>query len=487
MTHRVRSIQYRLTAQYTMIFAVLLVLFGGLLTYSLYTSLQWNIDWDLEDTAQRIQKMLHIENGQPVLLKGPDELLTEPELHRILEYVQISDARGNLIKQSAQLQLMGLNLDRKYLQTLLRERVQFSESKGARGGSIRFINVPLYDAQGQQYLLQIGFPLGPIYDSMDQFVIILAIWTPAVLALALLGGWLMARRTLRPVGEIAAAARQITASNLALRIGVRGSNDELDQLAATFNQMIARLENSFDQIRQFTANVSHELRTPLTAMQGETELALMSPSTGEDLRRTLESNLEEISRMSRMVNDLLTLAQAEAGEIRLDFAPVALDALAADLVDQMRPLAEEKGVRLETGTTGRVVALGNEPRLRQLVLNLLDNAIKYTPAGGRIRVAVSLDDASAVFAVSDTGIGIPEDDLPRIFERFYRVDRARSKTVEGVGLGLSIAKWIVDAHGGQMKVYSTPGQGTTFRIQFPLAPPSARLAAEPTHLTAEAR
>ena len=259
MTHRVRSIQHQLTAQYTMIFAVLLVMFGGLLSYSLYTSLQWNIDWDLEDTAQRIQKMLHIENGQPVLLKGPNELLAEPELHRILEYVQISDARGNLIKQSAQLQLMGINLDRKFLQTLLREHVQFSEVKLPGGGAIRFINVPLYDSQGQQYLLQLGFPLGPIYDSMEQFVIVLAIWTPAVLALALLGGWLMARRTLRPVGEIAAAARQITASNLALRIGVRGSNDELDQLAATFNQMIARLEHSFDQIRQFTANVSHEI------------------------------------------------------------------------------------------------------------------------------------------------------------------------------------------------------------------------------------
>ncbi len=486
MTHRVRTIQHQLTLQYTLIFAVLLVLFGGLLTYSLYTSLQWNIDWDLEENAQRIQKMLRIENGQPVLLKGPDEPLTEPELNRILEYVQISDARGNLIKQSAQLQLMGLNVDRKFLQTLLREHVQFNEVKFAGGGAIRFINVPLYDSQGQQYLLQLGFPLTPIYDSMDQFIIVLAIWTPVVLALALLGGWLMARRTLRPVGEIAAAARQITASNLALRIGVRGSNDELDQLAATFNQMIARLEHSFDQIRQFTANVSHELRTPLTAMQGETELALMSSSSREDLRRTLESNLEEINRMSRMVNDLLTLAQAEAGEIRLDFAPVALDALAADLVDQMKPLAEEKGLQLEMGATGRVIALGNEPRLRQLVLNLLDNAIKYTTAGGRIHVAVSQDDSSAVLCVSDTGVGIPEADLPRIFERFYRVDRARSKTVEGVGLGLSIAKWIVGAHNGEIKVYSTPGQGTTFRIQFPLAPSSAELPPQQTRVAAEA-
>jgi signal transduction histidine kinase len=180
--------------------------------------------------------------------------------------------------------------------------------------------------------------------------------------------------------------------------------------------------------------------------------------------------------MSRMVNDLLTLAQAEAGEIRLDFAPVALDELAADLVDQMKPLAEDRAVRLEMDAAGRVVARGNEPRLRQLVLNLLDNAIKYTPAGGHIRVAVSREDDAALLTISDTGIGIPPGDLPRVFERFYRVDRARSKTVEGVGLGLSIAKWIVDAHGGEIKVESAPGQGTTFRIQFPLVTEAARVA-----------
>jgi heavy metal sensor kinase len=247
--------------------------------------------------------------------------------------------------------------------------------------------------------------------------------------------------------------------------------DELGRLAATFNRMIARLQAAFERQRQFTADASHELRTPLAVMRGDIEIALRRERSSEDYRSVLTSNLEEIIRLSRLVEDLLMLARADAGQTVLQREPMDLAQLCAQVVEYLAPLAEVNEQRLIyiPPETTPLSVHGDAQRLKQMLLNLLDNALKYTPAHGTIRLQLTPEDQQAQLRVSDTGRGIPADDLPHIFDRFFRHSRSTSdKTVQGFGLGLSIVKWIVDAHGGKIVAASTPGQGTTFTVKLPL-------------------
>src|SRR6185437_9130677 len=246
--------------------------------------------------------------------------------------------------------------------------------------------------------------------------------------------------------------------------------------AETFNAMIARLQQSFDKMNEFAANVSHELRTPLQAMQGETELALLARAPLGECRRVLESNLEEIDRLNRMIRNLLVLAQADAGEMRPKLEAMDLNELVRDLVEQMRVVAQARGVELRAATSAPVPLRADSLRLRQMVLNLIDNAVKYTPAGGRIEVRVErapgTSGPEARLLVRDSGMGIAAEDLPRIFDRFYRADKSRTRSeagVEGCGLGLPIVKWVAETHGGSAEVSSSPGQGSSFTVHLPLA------------------
>jgi heavy metal sensor kinase len=243
--------------------------------------------------------------------------------------------------------------------------------------------------------------------------------------------------------------------------------DEVGRLAATFNRMLDRLERSFARQRQFTADASHELRTPLAMLTSEAELALSRERTADEYRQALSSVRSDADRMTRLVNELLLLARAEAGQEQLELEPLALDELAADVVEAMQPLAETRGVRLERGCLEAVRVRGDQSRLTQLLVNLVDNGLKYTPAGGRVTVSVGPEDGQAVLRVADNGPGIAAEHLPHLFERFYRVDKARSRAAGGTGLGLAISRWIVEAHGGQVSVASQTGAGTTFTVQLP--------------------
>jgi heavy metal sensor kinase len=262
----------------------------------------------------------------------------------------------------------------------------------------------------------------------------------------------------------------MTISDLHRRLPLKGNRDELDRLAETFNDMFGRLERAVGQMKDFTASISHELRTPLTALRGEAEVALARARSEADYRRVLESQLEEFGKLSGMIDRMLTLARAEAGQIQLARDAVNLSDLARSLVEQMEVVADNKSVSVTAELAGEVFVNGDQGWLERAILNLLDNAIKFTPPGGRVVVAVSVRDGEAMLEVRDNGIGIEREALPRIFERFFRADPARSKETEGAGLGLSLVEWIVREHQGNIRVRSRPGEGSSFEIALPLTP-----------------
>jgi len=275
---------------------------------------------------------------------------------------------------------------------------------------------------------------------------------------------------LRPVEEIRQKAAQITSRNLSERLPVVHTGDELERLATDLNRMIARLEESFQQINRFSADASHELRTPLTVLQGELEaIAQKGHNLPEDVRDTIGSALEETQRLAKIVENLLAISRLEAGEARVQ--PVRLDfaELARTTADQMKLLAEEKRISLTSDGSEPVEVEADPSRLKQVVVNLLDNAIKYTPEGGNVSISVTRRDHRAILEVADTGLGISANDLPHIFDRFYRADKARSRQMGGTGLGLSIVRSICQAHGGQVTVNSAEGRGSRFRVELPLS------------------
>jgi heavy metal sensor kinase len=309
-------------------------------------------------------------------------------------------------------------------------------------------------------------------------MLVLLVSMPIAVAVSLAGGWFMAGRALRPVDAITVAAQRIAGGDLTQRLKVPSAADEIGRLTKTFNDMIDRLETSFRQIRQFSSDASHELRTPLTVMKGETELALRRPRETEDYKVVLESNLEEIDRMTRIVDELLFLSRADMGEVKMEHLPVSLDVLVEDLHRQASLLGQEQDIEVVLRTTAPAVVLGDELRLRELFLNLLDNAVKYSRPGGTVDIALTIEQTHARVTVTDHGIGIAKEDQARIFDRFYRTDDARAHTKKGTGLGLAICAWIVESHRGHLEVQSKVGEGSTVTVILPLAPASALQGAE---------
>jgi heavy metal sensor kinase len=283
-------------------------------------------------------------------------------------------------------------------------------------------------------------------------------------------GWFNAGRALSPVLQVARTAQRISGSNLSMRIPVRGARDELDYLIATFNQMIGRLENSFTQIRQFSIDVSHELRTPITIIRGQLEVALFTAQTTEQYRDAIVSSLQDIERMSQIVRALLLLSQAETGQVVLQKSSLDLSAVVTDITEQFEIPAEGAQVKLSViGTNEPMLIEADRVQIERMLSNLLSNAVKFTPEGGEVRVSVTKRDSYAELIVEDTGVGIPADHLPHIFDRFYRVSSpsASASPEKGLGLGLSFVAWIAKAHGGSVNVESEPGKGTRFIILLP--------------------
>ncbi|HET8550339.1 MAG TPA: ATP-binding protein, partial [Bryobacteraceae bacterium] len=325
------------------------------------------------------------------------------------------------------------------------------------------------------YYLAIGRSLADSNRVVEEFTRNYFVGVPLLILLGSVIGWFIAGRALQPVDEIAATAQRISGANLQAQIPPRGAGDELDRLIEAFNLMIQRLETSFTQTRQFSTDVSHELRTPLTAIRGQLEVALFTSATVEQYRDAIVNALEDTERLSQTIRALLLLSQAESGQLALQNTTFDLAQVAGDIVEQFGIPAEAARIELASSIPQQCIVSADRVQVERLMSNLLSNAVKYTPAGGKVHVAVQSSGDDVEIVISDTGVGIPADHLPHIFDRFYRVPGSDTSTpaaanVErGLGLGLSFVAWIVKAHHGTIDVHSRVGEGTTFRVSLPIA------------------
>ena len=391
-----------------------------------------------------------------------------PELAVLDKTFQFFSPAGKITIQSPNLGRQDIPLSRTALESALNGRATLESARFPDGSSFRLLSVPIRENGVLANIVQVGTSLRPVEEMLHRLVLILLVSAPLALAVALGGGWFLADRALRPVEAITQAAQRIAAGDLTQRLAVSSSSDEIGRLAATFNDMIARLEASFRQVRQFSADASHELRTPLTVIKGETELALRRPRPAEDYRLVLESTLEEIDRMTRIVDELLFLSRADLGEVAIESLPVRLDALVEDIRRQAAVLGQEQAVQVTVGTVEPAVVQGDELRLRELLLNLVDNAVKYSRPGGKVEIVLVREGTTGRLSVTDQGIGMAPEEQGRIFDRFYRTDAARAHFKKGTGLGLSICKWIAEAHHGRIEVQSQVGEGSRFTVVLPV-------------------
>lgn len=461
------TLRFKLTLWYVAILGVTLCAFSFFLYLTLSEGLYRSLDNKLRTTAEVIAASIRRPFGPGPSLADIDQIMREHFGIRPLgRFVQVLDETG---KRSSNIRNVDIPMSMETLERVSKGETVFETVTVAKE-KIRLVTLPIFEKGRMVGIVQVGSPLEEIEEALRQLLLILLVAVPSVLILAVVGGLFLANKALRPVDEITNTARKIGSSgDLSQRIRLkRKVDDEIGRLAATFNEMIAKVENSFQQIKRFTADASHELKTPLTILRGEIEVGLKRLRTPEEYQKILASNLEEVKHMSRMVEDLLTLARADMGALELRKEVVDLGGLVREVWEEVRLWAEDKGVELLFQEDGEARVMGDRGRLRQLALNLIDNAIKYTPSGGRVELRVVRDGDEVTFSVADTGEGIPAEDLQRIFERFYRVDKARSRQRGGTGLGLSICKWIAEAHGGRISAESELGRGSKFHVFLPL-------------------
>jgi signal transduction histidine kinase len=491
------SIRARMTLWYTGILAATVLVLGGV-AFGLLMRGLWN---DVDSTLERVAR---------AAAQAAQQTATEfvpPDMNELLRryfgsnfadrFYQFLDPRGEVDPRLPRERGAPLTISPQALKNATEGYGTFETLPNGGQYPLRVFTFPIVVRGRLVNVLQVGMSLEGLLRERQNFLWALATLTPLGLILAGGGGWLLARRVLRPVDQMTQAARRIEAERLAERLEGAEADDELGRLARTLNEMLARLEAGFAQVRRFSADASHELRTPLTILKGEIEVALRSAREPAEYERILESALEEVERMARLVDDLLMLSRADAGALRWDRELVELDRLVEEVAKQGEVLGRGREIQVAIQSLEPLIAHGDEQRLRQLLLNLVDNAVKYTPPAGRVTLSLRRAGGEtdgpptpspeavptrplahspncppiewAEIAVSDTGVGIPPEALPRIFERFYRVDGARSREAGGTGLGLCIAKTIAEAHGGTIRVQSAPGVGSTFTVLLPLA------------------
>ncbi|CUS33857.1 ATP-binding protein [Candidatus Nitrospira nitrificans] len=465
-------LRVRLTLWYGTALALVLIVFSVVLYAITARNLRDTVDESLEDTATTAVRSLEARGFLPLL--DEEELLSQfPELTRIDKFFQIFSPSGTITIRSPNIKQHEVPLSRTALDAAFAGQSIFESAKYPREPPLRLISMPIMYRGNLLYIVQVGTSMESVGETLQRFLVLLVVAIPIALAVSLAGGWFLAGRALRPVDKITLAAQRIAAGDLSQRLSMPAAHDEIGRLAATFNNMIGRLDTSFRQIQQFTSDASHELRTPLTVMKGETDLVLRRPRSLDDYKSVLESNLEEIDRMTRIVDELLFLSRADMGEVKVESLPVAMESLVEDIYRQAKLLAQDRNIEVLLGTVMPVVVQGDDLRLRELLLNLVENAMKYSYPGGKVEISLLNDGREARLSVADHGIGIATADHKKIFQRFFRTDVARGHTKKGTGLGLAICTWIAELHKGRVEVKSDLGQGSTFTLVLPLAHPAA--------------
>ena len=459
------SVRLRLTLWYAGVLALSLVAFALVIYYAAGNVFQERQDESLRSTAQTVASAYVEELGEAhSVAKAGQVVLSEITFPN--RYVQLTDNTGQPIAASSNLNGATVSIP----SAILSEARAHGFSH-ATVNNLRVAVVPLTVDQTPGFAA-VAEPLSVIEDSLKQLRRDLFAGVPLVLLLASAGGYFLARKSLAPIASMNSQTQRISAENLSARLDVSNTRDELGLLATTINDLLARLESSFREQQRFIADASHELRTPLAVLRGETEVALGKTRTIEEYQQSLSLIQDEAERLSRIVEDLFILARQPINPRAVHHhESVSLNDAVRDCARAARVLAIRKGVRLRVNNDSPAIALqGDEELIKRMILNLLDNAVKYTPAGGEISLALGRQNGNAEIVVRDTGIGIPEGDQPRVFDRFFRVDKARARALGGAGLGLSIAQWIVEVHGGAISVASAPGHGSTFTVVLPVKP-----------------
>lgn len=486
------NIRTQMMLWYTLVFTLLMILAGTLFYLHLQSSLEANVDAELQQHAREIADGINDDNGTirvidtqgvlPGLVdpNGPD-LDNTPAVNNgrvgnetypdvnLEPLVRILNNKGVSVYTSPAFQ--HLQVPAISITQPMHHAVWQGTLLAKNGQPVRLYSEPLFD-DGQLYaIIQVGESLANLGNTLRSVALELLFIGPPVLLLSFLGSYWLAGFAFTPIKKMTNTARHIEAGDLHERVPVPRTKDELQTLALTFNSMIARLEKSFARQRRFVADAAHELRTPVAAIRSMTDIVLEreTPVEREEYVSVLRDINTEAERLGHLISDLLVLARSDENEVAFEHEPVRLDQLARDVISTMEILATEKGIRLEVQADEPVRVTGDEVRLIQVMMNLMDNAINYTNDGGTIRITVQAEQENARLMVSDTGSGIAPEHLPHIFERFYRVDPARSRTAGGTGLGLAIVDWIVRAHQGSIAVESQVGKGTTFTVTLPLA------------------
>jgi len=464
-----RSLRFQLVAWYAGVLAGCFVLIGA----ATYVVLQSSLIGALRETQMRRARQV----GQLVL----DEIRTSSAA-RVGEEIQARyapDINDRFIRvtgsDGSSIYLSREPRDQAFDPADLPPPAWTSRTESARqvplpdGRKMLLATRQIQTPAGARYLIETGAPMDEVQAHLRQWLTFLLVVLPVVAALALGGGSFLIKRALLPVDQIAASAERISSQNLSERLPVARTGDELERLSIALNHMVQRLDDAFQYSRRFVADASHELRTPLTVLRGELESFSQEPALGPEWRDRLGSALEEVERLGTIVEGLFAISRLDAGEAAAEWVRFDLARMTAATTDQMSLLAEDKNIQVTCAAAQPVWVEGDQARLKQVVVNLLDNAIKYTLQGGAVTLSVHSLDSKAVLEVADNGVGIPPEALPRIFDRFFRVDKARSREMGGAGLGLSIVKSICAAHHGCVEASSTAGQGSRFRVELPLA------------------
>jgi heavy metal sensor kinase len=448
-----KSIKFRLTVWYLIAIVLPLVAFGAVAYLMLSKNLYRNLDLALQARVAELENSITVQDNQISFEQKFNDLIL------------IYNADGALLQKLGP-NVRFSNIEEVVQRALFGER-GFLTATTAEGQDVRLYAAPFNLDSRTRVAIVVGRRTREIKEMLSIFRVVIVYSALAVVLLAGVGGMFLANRTLKPVDHITDIAREIGEGDLSRRINIK-SEDEMGRLASTLNGMIARLEEAFQKQRQFAADASHEMRTPLAIIQAESSLALDRKRTQSEYRRSLELVSQEVTYMSEIISKLLLLSRNGAGSEALTFQEVNLKDLLIELSSDVEALVQEKGVTFSLGQMDSLTVKGDRLRLKQLFLNVLENAVRYTPSGGTISSSVVKKNGSAFVSISDTGIGIPTEDLPFIFDRFYRVDKARSRADGGMGLGLAIASSIAKLHGGGIEVESQVGKGSTFHIALPL-------------------
>jgi heavy metal sensor kinase len=463
-----RSLSFRLVAWYAGLLTIVFVLLGALTLIFLRHYLEAALLDTQARRARQIADTLLVaagRTGDAVLAREVEDLYS-PEAND--RFIRITRGDGTLVYVSGKPRNDVFDTFEIPPPSLTRDAA-FVRKESLSSGALLIGAVPYTPAGGPRYIVEVGISTHHTDATLKQVLLLLAIGLPIVVCVAVGGGFILVRRALKPVDRIAYKAEQITQLNLSDRLPIMRTGDELERLSTSLNHMISRLEDAVQTSKRFVADASHELRTPLTVLRGELESLAQDVQFKLPVRESLGSMLEEVDRLTEIVESLLALSRLDSGEASAEWVRFDLAELAGTTAEQMSLLAEDKNISVVCDATSGVLVEGDRARMKQVVVNLLDNAIKYTPNGGRVLLRIAREGGYAILEVADNGVGIPGEALPHMFKRFFRVDDSRSREQGGAGLGLSIVKSICAAHGAQIDVTSTPGRGSCFRVRQPLA------------------